>query len=686
MNILLFGGTGMLGNYVYNILSEYYNVTCITRNEFDIEIDTWLSLKNKISTLLNKNDIIINCAGVIPQKSNNNEYLKYIRINSIFPHKLQELALLNSYKLIHISTDCVFDGLKGNYLETDDHSPDTFYGISKSLGEPELGCIIRTSIIGEELFEKKSLIEWVKKQSGKIINGYTNCFWNGVTCLTLANIIKNIIDNNLFWIGVKHIYSPDIISKNTLCNYINEIYNLNISIIKDESIKCNRTIMGTHEFKIENIKDQIIEQKNFKLIKKGSFTDLNSCRFCNNTNISEIIHFKDFPLAGGFLSNKSDTFLEKVYPLTFLFCNDCKTGLVKEIICSDSLFKTINSNGYFYYSSTINELVIHFNKLACKINTKYPYKKNILEIGCNDGVLLNSLYTYGYTLTGVDPSCTISNIKNTNINKYNTFFNNQLCENIIKKHGKQDIIISCNCLAHIDNIDDIYKNIKKLLSDDGVIIIEVHYLKNIIENMNFDFIYHEHMSYYSINTFLQICKKYNLYLEDLEFIETHGGSLRVFLTHRYNENLYNNKIQHFIDNEFNIQTDIVNIFKNIEIWKNKIINIINTIKSKDMLLIGYGASGRTNTILNYINIEFDYILDDSINKINGFLPYFHTSILDSNEIYTLNAKIIFILAWPYTKNIINKHIKFILNGGTFIKILPSIIEINKNNYLDYISY
>ena len=103
---------------------------------------------------------------------------------------------------------------------------------------------------------------------------------------------------------------------------------------------------------------------------------------------------------------------------------------------------------------------------------------------------------------------------------------------ILTKYGKQDIIVSCNCLAHINDINNIYSNIKKILDDDGILIIEVHYLKNIIDNFNFDFIYHEHMSYYSINTVIQICKKQDLFLENIEFINTHGGSIRAFIKHK----------------------------------------------------------------------------------------------------------------------------------------------------------
>jgi dTDP-4-dehydrorhamnose reductase len=265
MKILLFGSTGMLGKYVYLYLNEYYNIVCINRSNFEIENDNWIKLKNIISENSEKGDIIINCAGIIPQKNSNDEYKRYIRVNSLFPHKLNEYANIFNLKFIHITTDCVYDGIKGSYLENDIHTSKTIYGISKSLGEPEEATLIRTSIIGEELTGKKSLIEWVKGQKNGIINGYTNHYWNGVTCLTLATFIKDIINKNNFWKGVRHVFSPDVATKYDLCCYINEIYNLNINVEKyEDSISKNMTLNGEKTINI-NIYEQILLQKTFKL-------------------------------------------------------------------------------------------------------------------------------------------------------------------------------------------------------------------------------------------------------------------------------------------------------------------------------------------------------------------------------------------------------------------------------------
>ena len=684
MKIVLFGATGMLGRYVLRFLNKNYDVICILRDDYDIENDTWLKLKEILNIHLQKNDVVINCAGTIPQNYKNDNFKAFIRINTLFPHKLNEISKQIGYKFIHITTDCVFDGLKGNYLVNNIHTAKDIYGISKSLGEPEEATVIRTSIIGEELYNKKSLLEWVISNKNNKIFGFTNNFWNGVTCLTLAKIINNIIENETYWNGIKHIHSNEIISKYKLCEYINEIYNLNITIEPIEKEFKDLSLISDNFFKIDNIYNQLIEQKNFN-IKYGYYENLNFCRFCNTENLCEIMKFDDYPLSGGFLKNKKNIIYEKIFPLTFLFCENCKTGLVKEIVKEDYLFTNINESSYFYYSSTIPSLVDHFKNLYEKISLEYPDKKNLLEIGCNDGVFINNFVDKGYNIIGIDPSKTITKIESPNIVKYNNFFNNESSIDILNKYGKQDIIVACNCLAHINDICNIYSNIKKILHEDGILIIEVHYLKNIIDNFNFDFIYHEHMSYYSINTVIQICKNHDLFLENIEFINTHGGSIRAFIRHKNNRNNYFNiELEKYINEEHEYKININNLFEKLDLWKNNILLKINDVK-KDNKLVGYGASGRTNMIINYLSTRFDIIIDDSINKIGSFIPYYHNKIENSDNIYNnTNIKIIFILAWPYTESIVKKHIKFIKNGGIFVKILPNIEIIDINNFQNFI--
>lgn len=269
MKIILFGSSGMLGNYMKSYLGKIFEVCSFTRDHFDIESSNWQKLNDLLDMVIKDGDVIINCAGAIPQRTNDNRY--FIILNTIFPIKLNEYVKKKNVKLIHITTDCVFSGNDGNYNEISPHDSEKIYGITKSLSEEYDMCVIRTSIIGDEKKNKNSLIEWVKKNRNGQIDGYANFYWNGVTCLTLSKIVEIIIKNNEYWNGVRHIFSPEKVSKYELCCYINEIYKLNININKiDYPIK-NMTLDTIYKnrlslyYKIPDIKTQILEQYNYPL-------------------------------------------------------------------------------------------------------------------------------------------------------------------------------------------------------------------------------------------------------------------------------------------------------------------------------------------------------------------------------------------------------------------------------------
>lgn len=246
--IFVLGANGMLGTYV----SEYfkgqnYNVVDVTRHNIDITKVNKLQLYSWFERKALPNDIIINCAGVIKPQIDKLGDLNGILGNSVFPFLLANVCEELKLKCIHITSDCVFSGNKGNYIESDLHDCTDVYGKTKSLGEPKNCTVIRTSIIGEERQNGRSLVEWIKKQKNKDANGYTTHFWNGVTCLELAKIINKMIVGNIYWDGVRHIYSPNIVSKDELLKIVNNVYDLIINISSVEAPKCDRSLSSKYD-------------------------------------------------------------------------------------------------------------------------------------------------------------------------------------------------------------------------------------------------------------------------------------------------------------------------------------------------------------------------------------------------------------------------------------------------------
>jgi dTDP-4-dehydrorhamnose reductase len=279
MKIFVLGKNGMLGRYVYTYLkSKNYDVIGTTRDDFNVtnfyQFDDLSKIKflDYIDNNISENDLVINCIGTIKPRVDQLGDYNAILINSLFPIELADLCKSKGIKLIHPTTDCVYSGLKGNYDENDVFDVKDTYGLSKALGEPKNCTVIRTSIIGEEVNQARSLVEWVKNNKNNTINGYTNHYWNGVTCLQFAKIIENLINNSdKLWVGTKHLYS-NTVSKFDLLNLINQVYDLNITVnpyVANEQI--DRSISTIYKdnlnyFNIPSLNKQIVEMQEYSSV------------------------------------------------------------------------------------------------------------------------------------------------------------------------------------------------------------------------------------------------------------------------------------------------------------------------------------------------------------------------------------------------------------------------------------
>jgi dTDP-4-dehydrorhamnose reductase len=269
--ILLFGSTGMLGRYIYSYFNQETSIQVI-KVDFRISNESLESIEHLlVENNINERTCVINCIGLIPQRKGDTVSDKdYFLINCLFPHLLWCACKKYNAKMIQPTTDCVFSGKKGSYLETDYHDETNAYGMSKSLGEPQGCTIVRTSIIGLELFNKKSFMEWVISNNNNTINGWTNHMWNGITCLEYCKLIKNMIENNNFWSGVRHIYSPTSKSKYELAEIIKQVFELNIKIVTVEAEEVvDKTLSSIYKdivFQSQELHLQISNLKDFKLL------------------------------------------------------------------------------------------------------------------------------------------------------------------------------------------------------------------------------------------------------------------------------------------------------------------------------------------------------------------------------------------------------------------------------------
>ena len=272
MRIHVLGANGMLGNYVYTYLKDLYDCVPYTRKDIDA-----IENINEIGATLNLDagDHVINCIGTIKPQVESVGHMNTFIVNGLWPHMLYRACCRAKAKMFHITTDCIFDGSKGQYTELDHPNQYDEYGLSKYFGELGEHCTIRTSIIGEEKNTSRSLVEWALSQAGKEVNGFKNHFWNGVTCLQVAKVVGELIKENTSWNGVRHLFTHKSHSKLEMLQLFSSIYSLNLIInAVDAGSACDRTLstfyMQPPAFSsVPTLHEQIREMKDFNIKEKG---------------------------------------------------------------------------------------------------------------------------------------------------------------------------------------------------------------------------------------------------------------------------------------------------------------------------------------------------------------------------------------------------------------------------------
>jgi len=372
-----------------------------------------------------------------------------------------------------------------------------------------------------------------------------------------------------------------------------------------------------------------------------------TCAVCESKDLKTILKLGYVPLAGNF-PKKDELVDTKMYDLNLLCCEKCKLVQTDSIISPDILFKD------YRYSSSIS-LTDYFQSVANMIDNKYDLKNcNILEIGCNDGVLMKPLKEKGAIVLGIDPA---ENIVKLGLDKgLNIICDYFSYDNAIKYNMKEkfDIIIANNSFAHIPDIKNILKGIYYSLKDNGVFIFEVHYLNSLIELNQWDNIYHEHMYYYSVTSIEYFMKMFNMKIINFEEITNHSGSIRFYV--QKNSIDLGQKIIDKIKIEKDIYLKLDEFSKNTISHIQSIKDFIKELKSKNQKIIGYGSSGRANMFCNIIgltNDDIDYIVDESPERYNRFIPKSNIPIIPKEDM-TFDADYVFIFAWNYSSMIMKK--------------------------------
>ncbi len=371
--------------------------------------------------------------------------------------------------------------------------------------------------------------------------------------------------------------------------------------------------------------------------------------------------------------------------------NNFKKKKVKEFYNLSLKFNTINSlvsinkrhkkeimfnKTYPYRSSQSLSVKKHFKELSKKITKNYQFKK-ILEIGSNDGSFAKNFNVK--KIVCIEPCLDVAKIlKSHGLEVITEYFDENLVKKLVNNYVNFDVIFSANTITHINKIEKVLTNIKQVLSNNGVFILEEPSFLECFKKNAFDQFYNEHIYVLSTIALKNILKKIGLKIVNLENVDIHGGSTRYYITHTQNKKFkISSSIFTQINREKKIGLDKFSTYKkfsqNIIRLKKKLIKLFKKIKSKNGKIIGYGASAKAVTVVNYCNLKknyFEYFLDTTNNKIGNYLPGTEIIVRKYDKSKLNNNFFYFLGAWNFKKEIFDKEKNFLKNGGKFILHLP----------------
>ncbi len=394
------------------------------------------------------------------------------------------------------------------------------------------------------------------------------------------------------------------------------------------------------------------------------------CRVCNSNELTRAISLGMMPLANNLSTKKNLNCLK--FPLELNFCKKCLNAQLSYVVNPKTLF-----NNYLYLSSTSNSFINHFEKAAKKYISLFKLKKssNILDIGSNDGIALKPFINLGFkNVLGVEPAKNISKLAIKNgINTVNSYFNKKILKRIKKKY---DLILASNVFAHSDQIDEISTVMKKILSKQGTIVIEIQYFLNTLKDQTFDNIYHEHVNYWSLISLNKYFSNFNLNLYNCEKINTHGGSLRIFITKDLNKQKSTNFKKQINIEKKNINNIEIQKFRDkIFIQKENVLKNFILLKKKYKKIYCYGAPAKATTLINYFGIKnfISAAVDDNELKSNKYIPGTEIKILKKNIIkIDKNNDCIVVFAWNFFNEIKNSNKKLCKNFFNIRKLTKTI--------------